>query len=494
LTGVVADKTLAAASQSPSLGVPMKFVLRIALLVVAFAFGAQAAELNFKPFHANGIYAVGDQVGWTVTPAAGATPAPDYTYTVKTNERDTIASGRFDLSSGSATITVSVDRPEMLYVTVDRAAAPQPDAADAAKVNDSLKALLAENDPSIKSVLDKYPGLCLITAPCAEQIPAPAPETHLAVLGAAVAPTMLEPTAARPADFDSFWAGKLAALRKIPINPVLTVVPTTQPGVKLYRFRLDSLGSHVQGYVALPKGKGPFPVLVIYQWAGVYVLDPSWATNRAAQGWLAVNVDSHDMLPTEATAPKNYYELGNTSRETSYFLNMYLRDTRALDWARTLPHWDRRTLVVTGTSMGGQQSLVIAGLNPGKITAIVVNEPSGADSNAELHGRAAGYPNWAVNDPIVAQTALYFDTVNFAPRITAPTLAAVGFLDRTCPPAGVWTVLNRITSPKEVVAMVESDHNHITPEKQSAYLLRSEQVLATLLVGRKFVPNDVLGK
>jgi hypothetical protein len=29
-----------------------------------------------------------------------------------------------------------------------------------------------------------------------------------------------------------------------------------------------------------------------------------------------------------------------------------------------------------------------------KVTAVIVNEPSGADSNGNLHGRKAGYPNW----------------------------------------------------------------------------------------------------
>jgi len=471
----------------------MKSALRRALLFAAFAFGTQAfaAELSFKPFHASGIYALGEDVGWTVTAAPGAAPAPGgYVYTVKTNQWDVVGSGRFDLAGGGATIKVAVDHPAMVYVTVDRAPVPQPDPAEAAKLSDSLKALIAKDDPAVKSVLDKYPGFCLVASPCAEQVPAPAPDTHLAVVGAAVAPTGLGPVAARPADFDAFWAGKLAALRKVPVNPVLTQVATTQPGVKLYRFRLDSLGSHVQGYVALPNRKGKFPALVIYQWAGVYKLETSWVTNRAAEGWLAVDVDAHDMPPEEATAPQNYYELGNASRETSYFLAMYLRDTRALDWARTLPHWNRKTLVVTGTSMGGQQSLATAGLNPGKISAIIVNVPSGADANGELHGRKQAYPNWASSDPRVAETGLYFDTINFAPRIAAPVLMGIGFLDRTCPPAGQWTVVNQITTPKEVVAMTESDHNHITPEKQGAYLQRSEEVLATLLVGRKFVPNE----
>jgi cephalosporin-C deacetylase-like acetyl esterase len=477
----------------------MRFRLLLAL-AAAFTMAGHGAELNFAPMKPNGVYALGETVGWTVTPAGGATTAGKYAYTVRTNQFETIGSGNIDLASGSAAIAVSIDHPAMLYVTVDRVGTPPaPSREEVAKINASLKSLLVKNDPTLKSVFDKYPDYCVGPSPCTpalpENVPMPPPEPHLALLGAAVAPTKLVPTAARPADFDAFWAEKLAALRKVPMRPILTPMASAIPGVKMYIVQLDSLGSRVHGYLAVPTKKGPHPAMIAYQWAGVYALQPSICANRAAEGWLCFNVDSHDLPPDQANGvPKNYPEIGNTSRETSYFLSMYLRDTRALDWVRTLPSWNKKTLVVTGTSMGGHQSLVTAGLNPGKITAVVVNEPSGADSNAELHGRKAGYPNWPVSDPRVAKAALYFDTVNFASKITAPTLAAIGFIDQVCPPAGIWTAVNQIPAPKEVIPMYESDHNNITPDKQGAFLQRSEEVFAILLSGGKFVPDQSVAR
>jgi cephalosporin-C deacetylase-like acetyl esterase len=204
-------------------------------------------------------------------------------------------------------------------------------------------------------------------------------------------------------------------------------------------------------------------------------------------------VDSHDIPPTEGTGvPNGYQAIGNNDREKSYFLNMYLRDTRALDYIASRPDWDGKTIVLMGTSMGGQQSLVTAGLNPGRVTAVIVNEPSGADSNADLHGRKAGYPNWPSTDPQVMKTALYFDTVNFASHIQAATLVAIGFIDTTSPPAGLWTAINQMPGPKEAVPMIESDHNNITPDKQGAYNDRSKAVLGTLLKTGKFAPNQEL--
>jgi len=407
-------------------------------LVCAFAAAspAQAQQLSFTPFHTSGIYELGEKAGWTATLAEGAAaPVSRYSYVVRKNNFDVIQTGALDLSSGSATIETTLDQPAMLFVEVQGSA------------------------------------------------------THL---GAAIAPWKLQPSVPRPADFDAFWDAKLKALSQIPINPLLTPTPTSTAGVEVHTVKLDSLGSHVQGYLAKPSREGKFPALVIFQYAGVYALRPETVTDRAAEGWLALDVDSHDIPPGEAAGVSTRYQsIGNTDRETSYFLNMYLRDARAIDYVASRPDWDGKTLVVTGTSMGGQQSLVAAALNP-KVTAVIVNEPSGADSNGDLHGRKAGYPNWPSDNPKVMETALYFDTVNFASRIKAPVLAALGFIDTIAPPVGIWTAVNQVPGPKEVIPMVESDHNNITPQKQGAWDSRFREVLSLILNGGEFKPNEDL--
>jgi cephalosporin-C deacetylase-like acetyl esterase len=319
-------------------------------------------------------------------------------------------------------------------------------------------------------------------------------------LGAAIAPAELQPSTPRPADFDAFWDAKLKALAEGPINAVLTPIESNRPGVELYIFKLDSLGSHVQGYLAKPAAKpdatpekpGKFPAIVLYQWAGVYALHPNWVVDRAAEGWLAMDVDSHDIAPTAKDGVSNTYQsIGNTDRETSYFLAMYLRDSRAIDYVASRPDWDGKTILITGTSMGGHQSLVTAGLNP-KVTAVIVNEPSGADSNGDLHGRKTGYPTWPHDNPKILETGLYFDTVNFASRIKAPVMAAMGFIDTIAPPVGIWIAIDQIPGPKEAIPMVESDHNNLTPEKQGAFHSREKEVMTLVLNGGEFKPNEEL--
>jgi len=141
-----------------------------------------------------------------------------------------------------------------------------------------------------------------------------------------------------------------------------------------------------------------------------------------------------------------------------------------------------------GGSMGGQQSLALAGLRPDKISAVLVCVPAGADSNGDLHGRAAGYPNWPSDKPDVMKTALYFDTVNFAPRIKAPVMAAMGFIDTISPPAGVWTMLNQVAGPVEALPLVEAEHDNLTPEKVGACSARTTDVLDLLVHGGTFTP------
>ena len=75
-------------------------------------------------------------------------------------------------------------------------------------------------------------------------------------------------------------------------------------------------------------------------------------------------------------------------------------------------------------------------------------------------------------------------------RIKAPVFAGIGFIDTTCPPAGIWTALNQIPGPKEAFPMIESDHNHITPEKQLGFHAREKEVLDLLLHGGTYKPNE----
>ncbi len=386
----------------------------------------------------SGLYNVGETVRWTVRQPLGM-PGARYTYEVRQNNLAVLSSGALDLSSGAATVEGALSRPGMISLVLR----PVPPATGPAQnVTGPVQAILS----AAAAV-----GIRDIRAP------------------------------ARPADFRQFWNTKLAALRAVPVNPHLTAVESENPNVSLSMVALEALNSTTQGYLAVPRsGSGKYPALVTFQYAGVYALQKETSVNRAAEGWLAFNVTSHDMRPDQDTAPRNYASLGNNDRETSYFLNMYLRDVRAIEYIRTHPNWDGRTVVIMGTSMGGQQSFAVAGLVPELINAMIINVPSGTNIAGDVNGARVGYPNWASTDPRVVATAPYFDGMSFAQDIRATAIVAPGFLDVTSPPYGIIAAFNAMQGPKEMVAMVESDHNHITPQKQNGWYVRSREALEQL--------------
>ena len=120
---------------------------------------------------------------------------------------------------------------------------------------------------------------------------------------------------------------------------------------------------------------------------------------------------------------------------------------------------------------------------------MIVNVPAGADFSGDLHGSKRGYPNWPVDDPKVVETARYFDAMNFAPAIRAKSLVALGLIDTTSPPFGVFATFNQIQAPKEAVPMRESDHNNITPQAEGDFYRRAKEALDSLRTTGSFTPN-----
>jgi cephalosporin-C deacetylase len=428
-------------------------------------------QLVFRPYHASGLYDVGDTVGWIVSPGPAA-PTYSYKWTIRRNNKDVLKEGKLDLSSGKDRIETVGDQPEMIYVAIE----PYGNFSGDNAVKDGGASAATNAGPAATpAFVGGNTGR----------------NNGLYAVGAAVDPGRLMLSTPRPPDFDAFWDAKLAAQSKVAINPSVTSIQSDIPGIEESVFALDALGSKVHGYVAKPARQGRFPAIIQLQYAGIYALDPHWAAQHASDGWLVINVDAHDKLPSDPSGdvPKSYVAVGNADREKSYFLDMYLRDSRALDYLLTRSDWDGKTIVLTGGSQGGQQSFALAGLRPEKITAVLVCVPAGADTNGDLHGRKSGFPNWPSDNPKAMETALYFDPVNFASRIKAPVMAGMGFIDTVSPPAGIWTALNQIRGDTEPLPLIESEHDNFTPDKGRACPARMQQILDSLRTGAKYNPT-----
>src|SRR5690349_1946298 len=96
-------------------------LLSLVLFVPAVVFAQRAPipqQLAFTPYHANGIYDIGETVGWTVSPSSVA-PTYAYKWTIRRNNAVVLKEGKLDLSSGKDKIEIVGDQPEMIYVAIE---------------------------------------------------------------------------------------------------------------------------------------------------------------------------------------------------------------------------------------------------------------------------------------------------------------------------------------------------------------------------------------
>jgi len=382
-----------------------------------------AQTVTITPSRSDAIYRLGEPVRWQVA-VTNAASFKNPSYTIKSGDLTTVASGGLTLANGAATLESSLSQPGWILLEVD-------------------------GTDATGATLKTYGG-------------------------AFVAPEQIARSAPRPDDFESWWQAKVAALANIPINPVLTPDDSGVAGVDHAVIQLDCInGTHVQGQIARPTTGTKFPALLIVQYAGVYALQKSWATSHAAEGWLVLNTEAHDIAPFQSDAYytalangalNNYPAIGADDRETSYFLRMFLAAYRAADYLTTRPDWDGRTLVVMGGSQGGLQTLVTAALHP-KVTAALAEVPAGCDQSGMDAGRMPGWPVWpwlvGTRDKTkVMAAAQYFDPVNFTPMIRCPVLVGIGALDTAATPSGVYAAYNQLTGARQMVAMPAADHTN----------------------------------
>jgi cephalosporin-C deacetylase-like acetyl esterase len=397
------------------------FYLPVFASVALATAGLCRAQMTITPDRFNGVYQVGDAVHWTITWKGGSNP-PVTHYKLKSGGLKVVGQGDLHFSNDVAALETKFDAPGTTLVVI------------------------------------QWP---------------PKNEANYAIGGAVAAPYRIQPAAPPPADFVAFWKAKIKELKAVPPDPKLDEQASGKSGVAYWKITMNNIrGTHIEGQIARPEKGKKFPALLIVQWAGVYGLQKSWVTDRAAEGWLALNIEPHD-LPIDKPAEfykvqfdgplKNYWSIGNDNRNISYFLRMYLSCYRAVEYLKTRPDWNGKTLVVMGDSQGGQQTIMIAGLHPKDITAGLALVPANGNTLAPEVGRAPGWPHWYFNtdgkDPAkVREASRYYDIANFARRIKCPMLVGLGLIDQTCPPSSVLAAANEITSPKRVVILPKSAH------------------------------------
>jgi cephalosporin-C deacetylase len=413
--------------------VPFAIFLSLAVVGTSWTDLQAAAPKPAPPFaittdHANAIYKQGETVTFTVRLVAKSPLAEDaeLTWTISKDGVPPVQTGKVRLVNGTARVTAKLNEPGHL--------------------------------------------LCRMTALADGK-------TVEALAGAAINPLLIKPSMPVPEDFDAFWGEQKKKLAAVPMNPRLTPVPATAAtNVECFDVQLDCVGTvPVSGYYVRPQGakKKSLPIILLVQGAGVHSSSLVNAATWCAKGFLAMDINAHGIpngkpaqfyKDLEEGALKNYRHAGRESRETCYFLGMFLRAIRAIDFLTAQPEWDGKIVIVYGSSQGGFQAFAAAGLDE-RVTYFSVGVPAGCDHTGAKADRISGWPKLVPAgadgqpDAQVLQAARYFDNVNFATRTRAKgAFVTVGFIDLTCPATSVYAAYNNLSIPKRIYNDIPSGH------------------------------------
>jgi cephalosporin-C deacetylase-like acetyl esterase len=294
--------------------------------------------------------------------------------------------------------------------------------------------------------------------------------------GLVVAPELLKPGMACPADFKKFWKEEKKKLSTLKYEIKTTPVPGTEAGYSCVDIEINCLGPKpARGYFAKPESaaKKSLPAVLFVHAAGVKGSwcrsEPGNAMKYAKMGAICLDLNAHGMLngqsdkyyaDLEEGELKNYFLQGIESRDEYYFKGMYLRLLRAIDFLARQPEWDGKRILVTGESQGGGQSLAAAGLDS-RVSAVVALVPAMCDWFGPVVQRKGGWPQpyeSKASKEKMQKSLPYFDAANLLKGSRATIFVEIGLIDQTCPATSVYSAVNQSKGKKIIYAVPYRPH------------------------------------
>ncbi len=304
--------------------------------------------------------------------------------------------------------------------------------------------------------------------------------------GVVVSPEKFTPSMPEPTDFDEFWNARRTALTALPLKADLKPMESPDPQVECFSLEAPCPGTNpVRGYFVQPakaKAHG-CPAILYVRAAGV---SGDWcrasvknAVSLAKRyGAIVLDINAHGMLndqppeyyqDLEQNELRNYATQGAEDRDKFYFVGMYVRLLRSIEFIAAQEYWDGRHLITIGESQGGGQALAAAGLDK-RVSAVVAVVPAMCDFTGPVVKRLGGWPmpvgRDVTSEPAkkIIEAVRYCDNVNLAKRSRAETLIFVGLADTTCSPPGVYATYNRLPGRKRIVAYPHKPHSGLPKE------------------------------
>ena len=316
----------------------------------------------------------------------------------------------------------------------------------------------------------------------------------------------------RPADFKEFWQKAKAEIDAVALDVKQETPWKTYKGKEIDEYNLKHAalpgdydpkghkvdevesckisfagpdGGRVYGWLAKPKGKGPFPTMLVLPGAG-FAARPR-PLEHARHGYLALDIQVHGQdVDLEGKYPKIDGHQTNRVYEPVnkyYYYNVYKRVMQAVNYLASRPDVDKKRIVAAGGSQGGRLSIMIAGVDQ-RIAAVVAaithngNYPhlswvyncNGYKQPGD-RPRKMGYRRMTKVDgmkrtdapPLVETVAgkclAYYDTMNFAPDIKCPVMMNSGLIDPVSPAYSVWAVYKRLGTENKNMVIIDG-HGH----------------------------------
>lgn len=308
-------------------------------------------------------------------------------------------------------------------------------------------------------------------------------------LGAIIEPGLLTVGTKRPDDIEQFWAKQKKRLYSLPFEVKRTQIKDTLSGYSVYDVEINCIGPRsARGYLVEPKAvkKRTLPIIICLHGAGV---SGYWCRSnvndavkyaKEGKGAICFDLNAHGMLngqsdkyykDLENGELKNYREIGIENRDSCYFLGMYLRLLRTIDYLTKLPEWDGKRILLYGGSQGGGQALAGASLDT-RVTAAVAQVPAMCDWGATLNGKLGAWPNPYAKryDLHKMITALpYFDIAHLIDKCKAVLLVETGLIDNTCPSVAIHSVLNYAKCKIKVFDVPYRDHHAPLSDYEKQY-------------------------
>jgi len=264
-----------------------------------------------------------------------------------------------------------------------------------------------------------------------------------------------------PDDFEEFWSSKLAELKKVDPEAIsLTLCPEQRSGFTTYDAEIKSLNTVAYAHITIPEGAAPGSLPIYAKFDGYR--SPTSDNPDYDSGAIVVSVNEHEVNNHQE---KSYYDkyndeisnsdialdgtwgFSNPSREESYFLKMIMRDIQSIRFVESKfgDLWNCKDIVVSGESMGGFQSIAVAGIYNEKVTICNPDIPWMSDlGGITLGGKLSG---WI---PSYSEGSKYYDSTYFAKMFDGEVNIFAGLGDYICPPGGIVALYNAFECEKSV--------------------------------------------